>query len=153
MLIDLLLASAMVTWTVIVHFTGLLLLIRFLNAGGHRFRPYHSLFGQGVLVVTVVLGLFAIHTVEIWSYALCYWWLGALTSFEEALYFSTVTFTTIGYGDIVMGEQWRLFASIEGANGLILFGWSTAFLISLMRQLRSLEHDWLERPPATPPNL
>ncbi len=146
MLIDLLLASAMVMWTVTVHFVGLLLLIRFLNAGGHRFRPHHSLVGQGILVVTVVLGLFAIHTAEIWSYALCYYLVGALSPFETALYFSTVTFTTIGYGDIVMDEKWRVFAAIEGANGLILFGWSTAFLISLMRQLRSLEHDWLERP-------
>lgn len=147
MITDLLLASMMVVWTVVIHFAGLLLLIRLLNAGGHRFRPQHSLAGQLVLVVFVVLGLFAIHAAEIWSYALCYWIIGALPAFETALYFSTVTFTTIGYGDIVMDAKWRVFAAIEGANGLILFGWSTAFLISLMRELRSLEHDWLERAP------
>lgn len=153
MIADLVLASVMVVWTVVVHFAGLLLLIRFLNAGGHRFRPQHSLMGQCILVVMVVLGLFAIHTIEIWSYAACYWLIGALAPFETALYFSTVTFTTIGYGDIVMGEKWRVFAAIEGANGLILFGWSTAFLISLMRQLRSLEHDWLEKPPGVSAKL
>ena len=147
MLIDLLLATGMVVFTVLTHFFGLLLLIRLLNVRGHHLRPQESLFGQWLVIVVVVLGIFAVHTIEIWAYALCFWMIGAVgPTFEAALYFSTVTFTTIGYGDIVLGTQWRVFAAIEAANGLILFGWSTAFLMSLMRQLRSLEHDWLERP-------
>ena len=68
-----------------------------------------------------------------------------ITEFEPALYFSTVSFTTLGYGDIVLGPDWRIMSAIEGANGLILFGWSTAFLISMMSKMRTLEHDWLER--------
>jgi Ion channel len=142
---NLLMASFMVVATVIIHFTGLLLLLRLLSAGGHLLRPHESTWGQGALLILVVLGLFAIHTLEIWAYAVCFLWLQALDSFEHALYFSTVTFTTVGYGDIVLDPGWRLLGAIEAANGFILFGWSTAFLISLTRSLRTLEHDWLER--------
>jgi hypothetical protein len=56
-----------------------------------------------------------------------------------------VTFTTLGYGDIVLEGNWRLFGAIEAGNGLILFGWSTAFLLSVTSRLRLLEHDWLEK--------
>ena len=72
--------------------------------------------------------------------------LGALPDFESALYFSTTSFTTIGYGDVVLEKSWRLFGAVEGANGLLLFGWSTAFLIAVTARMRILEHDWLERP-------
>ena len=67
-----------------------------------------------------------------------------MPDFEAALYFSTTSFTTIGYGDVVLDKQWRLVSAIEGANGLLLFGWSTAFLFSVISRMRALEHDWLE---------
>jgi hypothetical protein len=87
----------------------------------------------------------AILTVEIWLYAVAYRVVGAIADFEEALYFSTTSFTTIGYGDVVLDRHWRLLGAIEGANGLLLFGWSTAFMLSVIQRLRALEHDWLER--------
>lgn len=148
MIASLLLATAMVTATVVIHFTGLLALLRMLGYRGHGFRAHESTLGQGALIVSVVLGLFVIHTVEIWLYAVVYVAIGAVAGFETALYFSTTSFASIGYGDIVLDTQWRLVSAIEGVNGLILIGWSTAFLLSLMTRLRSLEHDWLERGPA-----
>ena len=66
-------------------------------------------------------------------------------TFEEALYFSTVTFASLGYGDIVLSPRWRLISAIEAANGVILFAWSTAFLFTLTRRLNLIERDWLER--------
>jgi hypothetical protein len=143
---NLVLAAFMVGLTVIVHFAGLLLLMWLLRARGHRFRAHESAIGQGAAIVVVVLGLVGIHTVEIWLYALVYFFQGALPDFESALYFSTTSFTTIGYGDVVLDKQWRLVSAIEGANGLLLFGWSTAFLFSVTARMRTLEHDWLEHP-------
>jgi len=143
---NLLLAGLMVALTVIIHFAGLLILMWLLRARGHRFRAHESAVGQGAAIVFVVLGLVAIHTVEIWVYAVVYYALTALPDFEAALYFSTTSFTTIGYGDVVLDRNWRLFGAIEGANGLLLFGWSTAFLFSVTARLRTLEHDWLEHP-------
>ena len=143
---NLALATLMVGLTVIIHFAGLLGLMWMLRARGHRFRAHESAVGQGAAIVFVVLGLVAIHTIEIWLYGVVYLSLGALPDFESALYFSTTSFTTIGYGDVVLERSWRLFGAVEGANGLLLFGWSTAFLIAVTARMRILEHDWLERP-------
>jgi Ion channel len=139
------LASFMVGLTVTIHFAGLLALMWVLRARGHRFRAHESAARLGAVIVFVVLGLVAIHTVEIWLYALAFLIVGALPDFESALYFSTTSFTTLGYGDVVLDRHWRLFGAIEGANGLLLFGWSTAFMLSITHRLRTLEHDWLER--------
>jgi voltage-gated potassium channel Kch len=139
------LASLMVGLTVCIHFGGLLALMWLLRTRGHRFRAHEHVARVAALLVVVVLGLVAIHTVEIWLYAAAYLAAGALPDFETALYFSTTSFTTIGYGDVVLDRHWRLFGAIEGANGLLLFGWSTAFLLSVIQRLRTLEHDWLER--------
>jgi voltage-gated potassium channel Kch len=146
MIVNLLLSGLMVGATVTIHFAGLLILMWLLRARGHNFRAHESVVGQIAAIVFVVLGLVAIHTVEIWLYAILYYGLGALAHFEEALYFSTTSFTTIGYGDVVLDRKWRLLGAIEGANGLILFGWSTAFLFSVTARIRTLEHDWLEAP-------
>lgn len=146
MIANLLMSGVMVGATVTIHFAGLLILMWLLRARGHNFRAHESVIGQIAAIVFVVLGLVAIHTVEIWLYAILYYGLGALQHFEEALYFSTTSFTTIGYGDVVLDRKWRILGAIEGANGLILFGWSTAFLFSVTARIRTLEHDWLEAP-------
>ena len=138
-------ATAMVALTVTVHFFGLLALLYFLRRRGAGFRPNESMTGQGALVLFVVFGIFAIHTIEIWAYAFFYYSVGALRDLESALYFSTVSFASGGYGDIVLTPRWRMVSAIEAANGVILFAWSTAFFLSVMARLRSLEHDWMER--------
>lgn len=96
------------------------------------------------MLLAASVGLFALHTLEIWLHAAAYLLVGAAANFEEALYFSTVTYTTLGYGDIVLAQTWRIFGAIEGATGLMMIGWSTAFLVSILAQLRLLTHDWLK---------
>ncbi|TMJ24801.1 MAG: two pore domain potassium channel family protein [Alphaproteobacteria bacterium] len=138
------LATVMVGLTVTVHFFGLMALLWMLRT---RARSVHdSWTREGGAIFLVVLGLMLIHAMEVWLYAGCYLALGALPDIETAIYFSTASFTTIGYGDVVLDRQWRLVGAIEGANGLLLFGWSTAFLFSVISRMRALEHDWLERP-------
>jgi hypothetical protein len=144
MIENLAMATVMVGVTVAVHFFGLLALLRALRWRGRRFQAHRSVVGQGALVLFVMFGIFAIHTAEIWLYAAAFVGIGAIQSFETALYFSTVTFASLGYGDVVLGPQWRLFGAIEAANGVVLFAWSTAFLLSVMTRLKTLEHDWLE---------
>jgi hypothetical protein len=146
MIANLALATIMVGLTVTIHFFGLLAMMWMLNRHGHRLRAHQNLSGMGASILFMVLGLMAIHTIEIWLYASAYLAVGALSDLETALYFSTTSFTTLGYGDIVLDRRWRLLGAIEGANGLLLFGWSTASLFGVIGRLRALEHDWLERP-------
>jgi hypothetical protein len=144
LLLELFTATAMMTLTVLIHFIGIIMILRLLSMHGRQVAHLHAILRQSLLLVIAVLGLVFLHTLEIWSYALLYRELGAIPEFEPALYFSTVSFTSLGYGDILLPSQWRLVGAIEAANGLILFGWTTAFLMSLMGKLRALEHDWLE---------
>lgn len=144
MIENLLLAGVMVGATVTIHFIGFLVLLRLLRSRGRQFRAHESTMGQGVLILFVVFAIFAIHTLEIWLYAAVYMVIEAVPDFESALYFSTVTFASLGYGDLVLDKKWRLFGAIEAANGVILFAWSTAFFLSVMTRLKTLEHDWLE---------
>jgi hypothetical protein len=60
---------------------------------------------------------------------------GALATLETAVYFSLVTYTTIGYGDVVLEPAWRVLAGIEGLTGIILVGWSTAFVVAVVNRM------------------
>lgn len=142
MLTQLSLATLMVAVIVVIHVSGLAILLRSLRLhhlwfGRFRFLPLSMLVGA-------TLGVIAVHTVEIWLYAALYSLLDAFPHFEEALYFSTVTYASIGYGDLLLPHQWRLVGAIEGAVGVIMLGLSTAFLVSLLTRLRLLSHDWLK---------
>ena len=143
---NLALSAGLVVATVVVHFSGILSLLHFLRRHGRKFYVHDSLLHQGLALLFVILSIFLIHGVEIWLYAVVYFALGALKDFDTALYFSTSTFSSLGYGDVVLLPRWRLLGAIEAPNGLILIAWSTAFLISLMSRLRAMEHDWLDRP-------
>ena len=89
--------------------------------------------GKIFLLGVAVHGLIAIHTTSAWAWASVYYTLGEFTEFSRALYFSMVTSTTLGYGDITLTGRWQLLASFEAMGGLILFGASTAFLLAVTR--------------------
>jgi hypothetical protein len=139
-MIQLILASIMVSATIFAHLIGLSLLLKLLRRAGNHVSKRHAL-RQAATIIGVAWGLFALHTFEIWFYALLYFFIGATGTFEQALYFSTVTYATIGYGDVTLPQQWRVMGAIEGANGVILLGWSTAFFISVVEKLKLIERE------------
>ena len=132
---QLLIGSAMIGLTVVIHTVGLIALVVYLRDHGLRAVGEGSYFVMTRVLVLTILGIFLIHTVEIWSWAVLYLWLGEFKGLESALYFSTVTFTTLGFGDITLEEPWRLLTSLEAANGIILFGVSTAFVFAVLKNL------------------
>ncbi|HAQ34314.1 MAG: K+ channel TrkA-N [Maricaulis sp.] len=138
-------ATAVITLTVVIHMLGLTALMATMQSRSRHIKPTQSLHRQGVFVVLVVMGLVLIHGIEIWLYAFVYLLLGAVGTVEEALYFSATTFTTLGYGDVILESRWRLVAALEGVNGFLLLGWSTAFLVSVISRLRSAELEWIDR--------
>ena len=134
-------ATAMVALTVTMHLLGLSVLIAATNRHSDRFQAERALVRQMLVLLGISFGLFVLHGIEIWSYSTLYYWLGATRSFADALYFSTATYATIGDRDLI-SKSWRVLGAIEGANGIILFGWSTAFFVSIVARVRVLEHDW-----------
>jgi hypothetical protein len=139
--LQLVVASAMVALTILIHLGGLSLLVRMMRRPALSLTTHGARLNQAATLVGAAFGLFALHSAEIWAYASLYVWLNALPAFEDALYFSTATYTTVGYGDLTLGRDWRILGAIEGANGIILLGWSTAFFVSVVARIRVLEHD------------
>ena len=122
--------------TIVIHAAFMVLSIRLVAAPKRRPHRRETL-NRLVVVGSTVLVMFGASLVEISAYALAYVVLGAISSVEPALYFSTVTFTTLGYGDVVLDPRWRLLASFEAANGIIMFGWTTAMVVAAVRQVYS----------------
>ena len=87
------------------------------------------------LLVFAALGVFVSHIAQIWVWAIVFLMVGEFVGIEQALYFSTVAFTTLGFGDVLVSPAWRLMAACEAAAGMLLFGLSTAFLFEVLREL------------------
>lgn len=135
MLDDIALGSLLVILTTFVHAGSMVLAFNWLEVGSRRPGALGSPIRRVILVASLVLIMFFAGLVESGIWALTYVAVGAFSGFEEALYFSTVTFTTLGYGDIVIHSSWRLLAGIEAANGTIMFGWTTALIVTAAHQL------------------
>ncbi len=141
LLICLTLSGLLVIITSTVHFAGLVGLSRLLHRSRVHPGDLTTLTGQGASIVSIVVTLFLLHAIEIWIYALTYLLLGAFQGLEAALYFSTSTFTTAGFGDVYLTPPWRMLSAAESANGFLLIGWSTAFLVSVSARVRAFEAD------------
>ncbi|MCH2189517.1 MAG: potassium channel family protein [Gammaproteobacteria bacterium] len=121
--------------TVIVH--GLILdrFILAMNRNKQRLIPnIERISTKSFLMVATVLVVFLSHIIQIWIWAGFYLAFDILPDLESALYFSTSAFTTVGFGDVYLDQDWRLISSFEAANGFILFGWSTAFIFEVMNR-------------------
>ncbi len=129
MILNLLIGTVVIGLTVLVHTFGLIAITHAMRYLVARFRM-HGRRSRIVAMISVVMGLFAVITAEVWLWAGLYRLLDIFSDFETALYFSTITFSTVGYGDIVPAHAWRVLAGLEGVNGFLLIGWSTAYLIA-----------------------
>ncbi len=87
------------------------------------------------LISVVVLMMFLAALLEAGIWAAVYLAVGAIPDLETALYFSTVTFTTLGYGDVTLDADWRLLGSFQAANGSIMFGWTTAIVMAVIHRM------------------
>ncbi len=131
MLSQLTIGSALVVVTVLVHGVSLDIILRALRAIGMETLIRWRLLSLSLLVLAV----FSAHLIEIWIWAVFYFFIEEIPTFKTALYFSTSSFTTVGYGDLTLSEEWRLLGRLESANGMILFGWSTAFIFTVIHRI------------------
>lgn len=93
---------------------------------------------RAMLLSAVVFLMTAAAVLESSFWAVLYLWVGALPTANEALYFSLVTFTTLGYGDVTLSAQWRILGAFQAANGVIMFGWTTALIVFLVQRIYHL---------------
>ena len=136
MLIQLILATAMVVLTVLIHGAGITALARGLRIEANVDAEHHHFsVKQAVLILIIVLALFTLHGIEIWLYAGVSLLIDAVHNLEAAVYHSTITYASIGFGDTEMARSWRLVGAIEGINGVLLLGWSTAFFVTVVARL------------------
>lgn len=94
-------------------------------------RPKLLLVMAGVSLV--VLGII---TAGVWIWAFAFYGLGIFETLEEAVYFSLVSYTTLGFGDVLLEKEWRLLSGMAAANGLLNFGLLTALLVEALRHIR-----------------
>lgn len=100
----------------------------------------HAISSMLALSVTTIWLVFVV-TVNVWLWAFAYLVLGVFGSLEESLFFSMVSFTTLGFGDVLLPQDWRLLAGFNATSGFILFGLGTAFLFEIMQRYYSPRHD------------
>ena len=89
-----------------------------------------------VLLVAVCLWVLAVVTCGVWIWALALHALGAFPELESAVYFSLVAFTTLGLGDVVAPQEWRILSVMTAVNGFLSFGLLTALMVEALRQVR-----------------
>jgi len=128
----------LVAVTVAIHALGTVYWIRHL--GRHYTRTDGELRAHKALPALTwsAVWLLMLHLVEVVVWAVSYLLImpgEKISTFEEAVYFSAVIFTTLGYGDITLVEhEWRLLSGAEALNGILLVGWSTALLYAVFQR-------------------
>jgi len=129
-----LVALAMLGACVVVQSAGMLLLIHWL-ARRRRLLESPSAIRRVGLLLRLFVGIVLMHVTQVGLWALVFWRAGELSTLETAVYFSLTTYTTIGFGDVVLGPGWRVVAGIEGLTGILLVGWSTAFVFTVVNRM------------------
>jgi Ion channel len=131
-------ASLLAGVTTVVHAVGLATLIHYLLPAIARAPAGAKHTVQ--LLVGVVWALLLIHVIEIAIWAVFYRAAGCLPDWEAAIYFSGVTYSTIGYGDLLLPAEWRMLGPAEGLVGILMCGLSTAFFFAIVTRMYASRH-------------
>jgi hypothetical protein len=135
MLLPLLVAAGVLLGSVLLYAVSTTILVQLvvrLIRGGYSGL---SVWKNIVFMLLVSLVTAVAHLIQITLWAAAFLMIGALPTFERAFYYSAQSYTSLGYGDIAVSEQWRLLGPLESINGLLLFGLSTAVMFAIMSRI------------------
>ena len=132
MLTVIVIAAAIVSVCLMIHLTGILLMAEWLFQWRDALDRTPTRRRLALLIVSLFGGILLLHVVQTSLWAVFYYTLDLFSDFETSLYFSMVSFTTIGYGDVLLPRSWRLLGVIEGFSGVLLCGISTAFIFAVI---------------------
>jgi voltage-gated potassium channel Kch len=129
----LLIAWSLTALCVMIHAIGMTALLRWENRVIERIgdRFWFSTW----LLIRTAGWIILLHLVEIASWAFFYVWRDAMPDLPSALYFSAVTYTTTGYGDLVLPNEWRLVGGVEALTGILMCGWSAAVFFAVVNRM------------------
>lgn len=129
----LIIGSVLFAITTLIHAIVTKRMLAFVKAhsGGRKKFWFPSNYWLAIIVLILLFVTF----LESGIWAVAYLLLNVIDSMEASFYFSLVSFTTLGFGDITLNENYRLLAAIEAANGIIIFGWSTAIVVAVVQHI------------------
>ena len=127
-------ALALTVVTVMMHALGTVFVARRINRRWEERKQRPWRLGAEFLVARMVGGLL-LHLAEAIVWALFFVAAGLLPELEAAVYFSLTSYTTVGYGDLLLQDPWRLLGPIEAAVGILMLGWSTGLLVALITRI------------------
>jgi len=135
---EILVAFILVSISVSIHATGMVELVKWLTRKRPKLEKKFGTVGNIFLFIEIFAVILSLHLAQICVWAGFYTLWGVLKGFESALYFSIVTYTTIGYGDVTLSVGWRLLGAIEGITGVLTFGWSTGVIFAVASRLLTI---------------
>ena len=131
-------SAGMVVLCVMLHGLGIFGLNRIMRTETaiERLKRIDPLSPRGAaFTLSIVLAMFALHALEIWAFSIVYYVSHAIPNFEDALYFSTISYSTVGYNDTHISPDWRLLGAFESILGVFLLGWSTSFFFRMLGRM------------------
>jgi hypothetical protein len=132
-----------------IHALVMTVVVQVAQSAGARNRSHSSLLLIAVMIPTVLV-LMVTHALEVTVWSSAYSIVDAAPPGADLVYFAFVNYTTLGYGDVVPVERWRLLGPITAMNGVLLFGWSTAVIFEVLRRtLARLEISSHDQPTVT----
>ncbi|MFJ2426667.1 potassium channel family protein [Pseudomonas sp. NPDC087804] len=135
MLINFLVGLPVIVLCVVLQAVFLALCARRYASQRRKMKLCHSKTDDVRLLSMVMVVMLIGNYVQMALWALLFLLLGEFKDFTSALYFSGVTFSTLGYGDVVLSPQWRLLSPLEAANGILMFGVSTAIMTAAVMDI------------------
>jgi hypothetical protein len=131
-LIPLAVGAGVVVCTVFIHALPLSATVKFVRRERRLGRAGASFWRDSAIVVLAILFMLSAHLIEIALWAVIFILCGEFPQFGTAYYHSAVNYTTLGYGDLIMTPSWRLLGPLEAADGMLLFGVSTAMIFAVI---------------------
>ena len=132
---EILTAGVIVSVCLIIHTAGILLMAEWLLHRREHLEHNAASRHFALLLVALFAGIMFLHVVETSLWATFYYRQNLFTDFETSLYFSMTSFTTIGYGDVLLPRNWRLLGVVEGFSGVLLCGVSTGFVFAVINAM------------------
>jgi len=135
MLKELLVAFGIVAVCLLLHVVSIVLLADWMLDRREKSKEQMGMLSYILLLIAAFSVIILLHMVEIGVWAIFYYARSLFQDLETALYFSITSYTTIGFGDVVLPRTWRLLGGIEGVTGVLLCGLSTAFVFAIVNAM------------------